>query len=136
MEKLEDLRPLDQERKKLKLQIKNSFLQRISEKPLAVLPSLNIPAYKFNPSLQEKMTQQRKLLQEILLTLHVHPCYLINLFNKTEVDKMTFYKMLKEIYPTETLSNSDSTALAIKSEAAAAKERIIAKTIGGNFSAE
>ena len=55
MDRLSEIRPLEQERRKLKLQIKNSFLQRISEKPLAVPPGIDWPAYKLNPSLQEKM---------------------------------------------------------------------------------
>ena len=62
MDKLAEIRPLEQERRKLKLQIKNSFLQRISEKPLAVPPGMDWPSYKFNPNLQDKMKRQKKLL--------------------------------------------------------------------------
>ena len=126
MDRLAELRPLEQERRKLKLQIKNSFLQRISEKPLAVPPGMDWPSYKFNPTLQEKMKRQKKLLQEVLVTLHVHPCYMVKLFKTGQVDAMAFYKMLKELYPTENISNSDSTSLAVKSEAALARERISA----------
>ena len=36
---------------------------------------------------------------------------------------MTFYKMLKELYPVESIANSDSTSLAVKSESTLARER-------------
>ena len=123
MDRLGELRPLEQERRKLKLQIKNSFLQRISEKPLAVPPGMDWPSYKFNPTLQDKMKAQKKKLQEVLVTLHVHPCYMARLFNTRQVDPMTFYKMLKELYPAESIANSDSTSRAVKSGTTHESER-------------
>ena len=49
---------------------------------------------------------------------------MVNLFNTEKVDAMTFYKMLKQLYPINNISNSDSTSLAVKSEATLAREGI------------
>jgi len=100
--------PLEQERRKLKLEIKNNFLQRVMQEPLDVVPDMEKKSILRFLRNQDDVKHQRKCLKQVLLLLHIHPCYLIGLYKKNVLDTDVFLDVLKEIYPTSCISNSES----------------------------
>ena len=93
--------------------IKNSFLQRISEKPLNVPPAIDFNLMKYNTYLERKKRREKKPnLKAILNILHCHPCYFLEMYKKPRdmpeklftTDEMLSY--LKNIYPSRCFTNA------------------------------
>lgn len=89
----------------LKKQIKNSLLQRLSEPPLDSFPSRD-PMVTGTASKIELNETLRKSCSKAMEALHLHPCYLINLFSQRAIEPDEFYRYLKEIYNNRLLCSS------------------------------
>ena len=59
-------------------------------------------------NIQENKTT-KKMIKSAFLMLHVHPCYLINLYKSRKVDSDTFSKILMGVYPNKFLSSKNTT---------------------------
>lgn len=108
---------LDKERKFLITQSKCSFMQRITEKPFKQNES-GWYNYCYDEPLLKNMKNEKRHLKEILKLVHVHPCYLQNLFlelfghknNNPDRDNdfALFRRFLKQVYPNDFVNNVDS----------------------------
>lgn len=105
---------IQRQRRQLKVMIKNAFMQRISEKPLAVPPAVDwndINAGKYVDRQNRKIFKPN--LQQILNILHSHPCFMINMYVALKPtgeplkvdDSNTLLSYLKILYPTQVFSN-------------------------------
>ena len=81
LKSLSKLPEIEVHRRKLKVMIKNAFLQRITEKPLNVPPAIDFNNMKYNVYIERKKRRDKKAnLKQILNILHVHPCYFLNMY--------------------------------------------------------
>ena len=74
-------------------------MQRVIEYPY-------ITVFSNDPLIYNKdFLSMKKILKLILLDIHIHPCYLINLYISNPTPD--FYKILKAIYPNKQLNEGD-----------------------------
>lgn len=60
---------------------------------------------KENLVAKKKMNKQ---IKEALSTLHLHPCYIVNLYQQGHVDAEQFYQVIKMIYPNKHPAEQDN----------------------------
>ena len=103
---LQSLPEFEAKRARIKIKIKNSFMHRTSEPPVQVPPreELNVTEIDF----KDKMKSKSQKLKNFLLLLHVHPCYLIRVFNSGKVTNDDFYQYIKVLFPTKCMQNENS----------------------------
>lgn len=88
IKKLGKLDRFNLERSNLKRQIKCNFMQRITEKPFGVTVEQGWPKFCYNEEVMLKIKKEIRHLKHILRLLHLHPCYLQNLFIATSPDSL------------------------------------------------
>ena len=78
---LSQLPEIDRKRRTLRVMIKNAFMQRVTEKPLCVPPAIDwniMQAKKFKARQDRKRFKEP--LQKILNILHIHPCFILKMY--------------------------------------------------------
>lgn len=59
-------------------------MQRISEKPIQIDVTSYWPKFMYNEDRMAQLASENRVLKGILRLLHVHPCYLQNLFDAAD----------------------------------------------------
>ena len=70
------------------------FLQRVLEKPIYI----ELDSERINKGVDANMRKDKKHIKLILTALHVHPCYLIKIFEHKLLPAQEFVRAIKDVY--------------------------------------
>ena len=103
---LSQLPEIDRKRRTLRVMIKNAFMQRVTEKPLCVPPAIDwniMQAKKFKARQDRKRFKEP--LQKILNILHIHPCFILKMYESEAFRNDELLAYLKNLFPTKVYPN-------------------------------
>ena len=99
---------IEKERKEAYIKMQSAFLQRVDETPFKLFENTaDVIESKTKDKNQEEeiITTQinplqlnKKRIKLILTALHVHPCYLINIYKAKVLSELEFVRIVKQIY--------------------------------------